>query len=298
MTTISPYEYYADKLGVQARFLFYGERAHEQSLCLIGERGLCKRIEYNAIYKLRDGKGNQSYALLWWVSLPDSWKNLLVKSFGNPPERIYQSKFESLYERDMRAYDIFSSFRFPDNTTLPEDKIEEYTLNASVLNTIGKIYKKRREYRLHKTGEIDAPDIWRIITGESIRFRDKQPHTLPDDTSRLRQKYNGYKKEGYTSLISGKFKNSNARVVTDNNQTIYDIAVKYYGTVEAILEILSLNPDIRNDAKGSNADISDFHFDLPIAAGSRLIINEKSPMMKKNIIKELQKEQITTWQGQ
>ena len=87
-------------------------------------------------------------------------------------------------------------------------------------------------------------------------------------------------------------------IITENNQTIYDIAVQHYGTVEAIGEILSLNPDIKNDAKGSNADVSDFHFDLPIAEGSRLIIDEKSPLMKKNITKELQKEQITTWQEQ
>jgi len=217
MTTTSPYEYYTDKLGVQARFLFYGDHAHEQSLCLIGERGLRKRIEYQAIYKLRDGKGNQSHALLWWVSLPDSWKNLLVKSFGNPPDRIRQSRFESLYERDMRAYDVFSSFRFPDNTTLKDEKVEEYTLNASVLNTIGKIYKMKREYRVELSKEdAEFRDIWTIIANEAIRFRDKQPHTLPDNISRLRQKYNRYKKEGYTSLISGRFKNSNARVVTDD----------------------------------------------------------------------------------
>jgi len=87
-------------------------------------------------------------------------------------------------------------------------------------------------------------------------------------------------------------------VTTENNQTLFDLAVQYYGTVEAAGEILSLNPDIRNDPKGNNVDISDFYFDLPIVAGSRLIIDEKSPLMKKNTVKELQKEQITTWQGQ
>jgi len=87
-------------------------------------------------------------------------------------------------------------------------------------------------------------------------------------------------------------------IQTENNQTVYDIAVQYYGTVEAVREILSFNPDIRNDAKSNNMDVSDFHFDLPVVAGSKLIIDEKSLMMKKNIIKELQKEQITTWQGQ
>ena len=87
-------------------------------------------------------------------------------------------------------------------------------------------------------------------------------------------------------------------IQTEDNQTIFDLAVQHYGTVEAIGEILRLNPDMKNDAKGYNVDIPDFHFDLPIAAGSRIIIDEKSTLMKKNTIKELQKEHITTWQEQ
>jgi len=87
-------------------------------------------------------------------------------------------------------------------------------------------------------------------------------------------------------------------IITENNQTLFDLAVQHYGTLEAIGEILFLNPDIRNDTKGNDVDVSDFYFDLPVAAGSLLIIDEKSPLIKKNIIKELQKEYITTWQEQ
>ena len=33
-----------------------------------------------------------------------------------------------------------------------------------------------------------------------------------------------------------------------DNQTVLDIAMQYYGTVEAVSEILDINPGIKNDA--------------------------------------------------
>lgn len=85
-------------------------------------------------------------------------------------------------------------------------------------------------------------------------------------------------------------------VITEDNQTIFDLAVLHYGTVEAVEEILELNPDLRNDPKNTSADTNDFWLCLPIEAGSKIIINEKSRRMDKNTVKELKNEHITTWQ--
>jgi hypothetical protein len=49
----SPYEYHEGKLGIQGRFLFGGEDAHPDSLCLIGIRGLQLKINREQIYKIR-----------------------------------------------------------------------------------------------------------------------------------------------------------------------------------------------------------------------------------------------------
>ncbi|MDR0560578.1 MAG: hypothetical protein LBG92_10435, partial [Prevotellaceae bacterium] len=80
------------------------------------------------------------------------------------------------------------------------------------MNTIGKVYAKRKEYRRELYSE--TGDVWSVVTGESIRFRDRQPHTLPDYEGALRKKWKKYQREGYKSLISGKFMNQNRRIVT------------------------------------------------------------------------------------
>lgn len=249
---ISPYEYYSDTLGVQARFLFDGSNAHEKSLCLIGERGLQMRIKRKSMYRLRNNAPGMPM-LINWATLPDSWKGLLVKTFGEPTKQIKQTWFEKLYERDMKAFDFYTTYLFPDNSTLDDDKIEEYTVNASVLNTIAKIYDKRRDIR--KQMRLEVSDIWSIITAESNRFRDKQvkAHTLPDSVSRLREKLNKYKKEGYGYLISKKHKNANARIVTDDIEiflnclfadyeykpTMSDVASQYDAFLAGYVEVIN-----------------------------------------------------------
>ncbi|MDR0560579.1 MAG: hypothetical protein LBG92_10440 [Prevotellaceae bacterium] len=99
---ICPYEYIDGKLGVQARFLFDGKNAHRQSLRLIGERGLRRRIETSSIYRLRAGRGKEGSAVLSYGSLPTNWQNLLTKHFGLAPDLVKKSLFEKLYEREWR----------------------------------------------------------------------------------------------------------------------------------------------------------------------------------------------------
>ncbi len=74
-------------------------------------------------------------------------------------------------------------------------------------------------------------------------------------------------------------------IIVDENQTIYDIAMEYYGNIEALEEIISLNPDISNDLHGLERKPEVFHFDLPITNGSELIIDEESELVQKKYSK-------------
>jgi hypothetical protein len=85
-------------------------------------------------------------------------------------------------------------------------------------------------------------------------------------------------------------------VIAEENQTIFDLAVQHYGTVEAVEEILELNPGLENDPKHSGGNTNDFWLCLPVKAGSEIAIDEKSPLMDKNAVKHLKNEHITTWQ--
>jgi len=210
----SPYEYHEGKLGVQGRFLFSGENAHPESLCLITESGLKKKVGRVKIVKLRIATTNTPM-LVSFESLPHKWQELIVIAFGEAQRLTQQTLFEKHYIRDMEAFSFFSIHKFDDQTSLERSKVDEYTINASVLNTIGKVYDNRRKIRKELHGS--ANNIWSIITIESNRFKETTRHTLPENERRLREKYNSYKKNGYTELIHKGHRQANALKVDDDH---------------------------------------------------------------------------------
>lgn len=83
------------------------------------------------------------------------------------------------------------------------------------------------------------------------------------------------------------------------NQTVYDLAAQHYGTGEAVGEILQNNPGLTNEDKAKiQAGIdaiqdSYFYFDLPVRAGSAVLIDTDSPLMNNSIIREM--NDVTTF---
>ena len=80
------------------------------------------------------------------------------------------------------------------------------------------------------------------------------------------------------------------KINVQENQTIRDIAVKYYGTYEAIGEILELNPHIRNNSVNST-----FSLDKAIVEGMEIVIDKASFMERTNITRELVNNEINTY---
>jgi hypothetical protein len=213
-----PYEYHEDKLGVQARFLFDGDGAHEHSLRLIGKRGLRQRIDRKNIIRLR--RNAPSYPMLvLWSSLPVAWQNLLVKAFGEAQQQVRRSLFERHYVRDARFFDEYSAYKFPDGSRLSDEKVDEYTVNASVLTTMQTIYDRRRKYRRelrYGAGELRPGEgsAWDRVCEEALHFRHKVYHTLPNSNGSLRRELAKFRREGWQGLISKHHCNNNARIVT------------------------------------------------------------------------------------
>lgn len=77
------------------------------------------------------------------------------------------------------------------------------------------------------------------------------------------------------------------KVTVKFNQTVYDVAIEQYGTCEAVGEIIDNNPELTNTN-------SDFCFDMALRADSTLLINTDSRLIKKNILRDIDKE-VTTF---
>lgn len=89
-------------------------------------------------------------------------------------------------------------------------------------------------------------------------------------------------------------------VTVKPNQTIFDLAAQYYGTCEAISELLANNPDLTNEdaaktAAGIDAINDDsFYFDLPVKTGTVMKIDTDSRLLQKSVIKQIQTD-VTTF---
>lgn len=90
------------------------------------------------------------------------------------------------------------------------------------------------------------------------------------------------------------------KVTVKANQTVYDIAVEQYGTCEAISEIVTNNPELVNDEQAKITACIDpvhdknFYFDLALKMGSGILIDTDSRLIKKNTLREINKE-VTTF---
>lgn len=89
-------------------------------------------------------------------------------------------------------------------------------------------------------------------------------------------------------------------ITAEANQTIYDIALQYYGTVEAVGELLMNNQELVNDPAAlaqlgvDYVTNKGFYVDVPLLVGSLVKVDTQSPNYKTNITKEITKE-ITTY---
>lgn len=202
-----PYEYHNNKLGVKINFLISDGSKSEESLCVISYDTLNKRIKRKSSKEtlLRRACLNTE-ALVEYITICQEWKDALTLKFGAPKEQIKQSWFASHYVTDKMAYDFYLNFVYGKGKRLTIDLVNEYTFNASVLNTVRIVKNNRKALRKSLGGS--SLDIWETLAIEVSNFKDVA-HTIP--VKSLRNKFNDYDKGGYESIISGKLQNDNAK---------------------------------------------------------------------------------------
>lgn len=77
------------------------------------------------------------------------------------------------------------------------------------------------------------------------------------------------------------------------NQTIYDICLQAYGTIDALSEVLALNTGLKNDPRAKVAigmdPIADtsFYLDIAMLPGMEVVTSTDSALINNNVTKEL-----------
>ena len=144
-------------------------------------------------------------ALVEYSSLPDRFKEAFRTKYGDPKEMMKSEKPHLAINADAKEY--FEKATLANGKSLTDELIEQYTINASVLDLLrdGLMAQKAGRKRLGNSTAIK----WDAIHNTSEMLRRDFEHTLPAGKESLRRKLDEYMKEGFSCLISKKLGNSN-----------------------------------------------------------------------------------------
>ncbi len=207
-------EYHNDKWCISVREL----EAHD-----IMTAANYKALSYrNRIKVVRKGRGAGNYALVEVDSLPERFKVKVDAAFSGALQGKLEAWIRGHYRTDHKAAAFYADADAVGFELSPAKRIE-YTVNASVLNTCIELYTNAKVAQKLMGKEYD----WERMAAAIEILRKYFGHTLPASVLRFRKKVAEYRKNGYPSLISGKFGNGNARLLTTREgQVIQSIAAR------------------------------------------------------------------------
>ncbi len=157
---------------------------------------------------VRKGGGLDGYVLIDYQTLPERFKSAYITKYGDPMELLKKAVATDSVLEDALAREYYTNYE----PVLSDDKIEEYTMNASVIKAVVEALDEVRQMRRGKRDGVPA----REIAMELIeRFRQYPGHTLATSWVRISAKIKEYKERGYSALVQGYIGNQRSRKITD-----------------------------------------------------------------------------------
>ena len=154
----------------------------------------------------RTGGGKGNYALVVVDTLPDKYRDQVALIFPDSEAVMVAGWVRENYQRDQAAV-VFFNDRTQTGLDLKPEKKEELIVNASVLNTCIRLYERAKTVQ-----RLMGYDYhWEKMADAIKSLQQQYGHTLPTSPHRFRKKVAEYRKNGYASLLSGKFGNQCAR---------------------------------------------------------------------------------------
>lgn len=160
---------------------------------------------------VRSGRGLGGYVLVEIATMPLRFQERIKLKYGDMKEDVIRNWLGSHYHIDAKAREFYTRFRFDNGDALPPEHIQEYTVNASVIEAVMRAMEDATFMRKVMKAE---PVNWGELAGAISYYQAEFGHTLPVSSNRFKKRVNDFKANGYESLISRKFMNQNRRKVT------------------------------------------------------------------------------------
>ncbi|MFQ8588786.1 MAG: hypothetical protein ACLSE3_17875 [Bacteroides stercoris] len=160
---------------------------------------------------VRSGRGLGGYVLVEIATMPLRFQERIKLKYGDMKEDVIRNWLGSHYHIDAKAREFYTRFRFDNGDALPPEHIQEYTVNASVIEAV---MRAMEDATFMRKAMKAWPVNWGELAGAISYYQAEFGHTLPVSSNRFKKRVNDFKANGYESLISRKFMNQNRRKVT------------------------------------------------------------------------------------
>lgn len=196
-----------------------------------------------------DDPDDRRRVLIEYESLKPEKKQQVVARFGDPYQYITKEPIKKMVTRDLEAEKYYMQYRF-DGKMLPIEKVNEYTTAASWLNMLAQSDSKKKEIKqlLNLTITQFFDKVIEIINQDNI--------ALPRAYTRLREKVNQYKAEGYSLLIHKHYGNQNAKKISPVGETLLlELIAKPYHDDTTICDSFNRWADANNQERITPATV-------------------------------------------
>lgn len=153
-------------------------------------------------------------ALIEYDSLPERIREKYDERFpGAYAEAVRKMKAEeSKLAMDSKAREFFATVRVGD-TSLPFDTQRQYTVNASVLGAMVRVFNETTAMR-KAGGSRPEPYNWKRAYEEAEKFRPLT--TFPKTERKVRDLFNRFRKEGYGACVQMYYNFTNNKKITED----------------------------------------------------------------------------------
>lgn len=195
----------------------------QNTLCITGAEilefmpeGTLKSFSYRKkVNRVRRGCF-ETPALYSVDSLPEKYKVEVYKKYPDLKKQAEAKPLLDNIEPDGEAINFFETYQLPDGRHLDDEKKQEYTNNAAILNCCKRILEAEASHRGRQGKRLKKGEFWKKAAEALPRLDERYPNSLPQNPLRLQEKYRQYQQGGYEILINGRFMNKHAAKVDDD----------------------------------------------------------------------------------
>lgn len=184
--------------------------------------GTYKSLVYRKKIRVVRRGCNETPALIEFETMPAKYRKLVKERFGDPKVEAQKSGLRKDINIKSEAVDYYKRHRieYTDRIeSLPEETQTLYANNAAVLDALDKAWNKHVVAIRGANKRPMASEFWKNAAAATQKLltlkENKIVHDLPRNPRRLQEKLQDYKAEGYASLISKKFANTNSIKITE-----------------------------------------------------------------------------------